>query len=95
MTLEHKIYLVLLLEREEIVNMQLRAARKASGKTQAQVAKESQISENQYQNIEYNKSEPSVRTAIRIAKALNSTVESLFGAATPDIQKEPDGNPAK
>lgn len=63
--------------------MELRAAREASGKTQAQVAKESDICESQYQNIEYNKCEPGVRTAIRIAKALNSTVEDLFGAATP------------
>ena len=68
--------------------MQLRAAREASGKTQVQVAKEAEISEAQYQNIEYNKSEPGARTAIRIARALNSTVESLFGAATPDTPTE-------
>lgn len=62
--------------------MELRAAREQSGKTQTQVASESGISESQYQNIEYDKSEPGVRTAIRIAKALGSTVEALFGAAT-------------
>ena len=81
---KHKIYLVLLQEREDEVNMQLRAAREASGKTQAQVAKETGISETQYQNIEYDKCEPGVRTAIRIARSLNSTVEELFGAATPE-----------
>ncbi len=75
--------------------MQLRAARERSGKTQAQVANEVGVSELSYQRYEYDKREPGVRTAIRIAKALNSTVESLFGAATPDIEKEPDGNPAK
>ena len=64
--------------------MELRAAREKSGKTQAQVAKETGISEAQYQNIEYDKNEPRVRTAIRIAQALNNTVEALFGAATPD-----------
>ena len=63
--------------------MELRAARERSGKTQAQVAKETGISEAQYQNIEYGKSEPGVRRAIRIARAVDSTVESLFGAATP------------
>ena len=63
--------------------MELRAAREKSGKTQAQVAKETGISEAQYQNIEYYKSEPRVRTAIRIARALGSTVEVLFGAAAP------------
>ena len=57
-------------EREEKVNMELRAARERSGKTQAQVAKEASISDAQYQNIEYGKCEPNVRTAIRIANAL-------------------------
>lgn len=66
------------IEREEQVNMTLRAAREQSGKTQAQVAKEANISTAQYQNIEYNKSKPSVRTAIRIARAVNSSVEALF-----------------
>ncbi len=57
-------------EREEKVNTELRAARERSGKTQAQVAKEASISEAQYQNIEYGKCEPNVRTAIRIADVL-------------------------
>ena len=59
--------------------MKLRAAREKSGKTQAQVAKEADIGERLYQDYEYDKREPGVRTAIRIAKALNSTVEDLFG----------------
>ena len=63
--------------------MDLRAAREASGKTQAQVAAESKVAERLYQDYEYDKREPGVRTAIRIARALNSTVETLFGAATP------------
>lgn len=75
--------------------MQLRAAREQSGKTQVQVAQEVGISEQVYQRYEYDIHEPGVRTAIRIARALDSTVEDLFGAATPDIEKEPDGNPAK
>ena len=84
MRTEHKIYLVLLLEREDDVNMELRAAREASGKTQAQVAREAGISDTHYQNIEYGKHEPCAGTAIRIARALGSTVEELFGAATPE-----------
>ena len=59
--------------------MELRAAREASGKTQAQVAKEIGVTELSYQRYEYGKREPGVRTAIRIAKVLNSTVEDLFG----------------
>lgn len=58
--------------------MALKAARKKSGKTQAQVAKESGITEQAYQRYEYDKREPGVRTAIRIADALETTVEALF-----------------
>lgn len=64
--------------------MELRAAREQSGKTQAQVAKEAKVSEVAYQLYEYDKREPGVRTAIRIARALGRTVEELFGAATPE-----------
>lgn len=52
------------------MNTELRAVRARAGKTQAQVAREASISEAQYQNIEYGKCEPNVRTAIRIADAL-------------------------
>ncbi len=50
--------------------MELRAAREKSGKTQAQVAKETGIAEAAYQRYEYDKVEPRVRTAIRIADAI-------------------------
>ena len=65
--------------------MELRAAREASGKTQAQVAKEARVAERLYQDYEYDKCEPGVRAANRIAKAVNRTTEELwgFGAATP------------
>lgn len=65
-------------EREEQVNVALRAAREQSGKTQAQVAKEVGIAEIAYQRYEYGTTEPRVRTAIRIADALGTTVEALF-----------------
>lgn len=64
--------------------MKLKAAREQSGKTQAQVAKEANVSERIYQEYEYGKCKPGANTAIRIAKVLNSTVEELFGTATPD-----------
>lgn len=63
--------------------MKLRATREQSGKTQAQVAKMADITERMYQYYEAGKKEPGVRTAIRIAKVLGSTVEELFEAATP------------
>lgn len=59
--------------------MKLRAAREQSGKTQAQVAKESGVSTMAYQNYEYGKREPGVRTAIRIADALGvGNVREIF-----------------
>lgn len=60
------------------MNVKLRAARERAGKTQAQVAKDVGIREAVYQRYEYGANEPSVRTAIRIADALHSSVESLF-----------------
>lgn len=77
--------------------MQLRAAREVSGKTQAQVAKEANVTERSYQYYEADEMEPGVRTANRIARAVNSTSEKLwgFGAVTPDNTKEPEGNPAE
>lgn len=53
------------------MNTELRAAREQSGKTQAQVAKEIGTSEQMYQRYEYDKVEPCVRTAIRIADVLS------------------------
>lgn len=55
----------------EMKNVKLQAAREASGKTQAQVAKEIGISAQAYQRYEYGACEPTVRTAIRIADALH------------------------
>lgn len=79
------------------MNTELKAAREASGKTQAQVAQELGLSEQMYQRYEYGKCEPRVRMANRIAKAVNRTTVDLwgFGAATPDNTQEPDGNQAE
>lgn len=63
--------------------MKLRTARVKSGKTQAQVAKEAQIGERLYQEYEYDHRCPNARTAIRIARAVESTVEELFGEGSP------------
>ena len=58
--------------------MKLKAAREQSGKTQAQVAKEVGIREQAYQKYEYDKSTPNVQMAIRIARAVGSSVEEIF-----------------
>ena len=60
-------------------NLRLKAAREKSGKTQAQIAREAGVSEQMYQRYEYDQNEPGVRTAIRIADALNVTdLRELF-----------------
>ncbi len=70
------------------MNIQLRSTREKSGKTQARVAREANVSEISYQLYEYDKREPGVRTAIRIADTLQvetyQEFKKLFGAATPD-----------
>ena len=60
-------------------NRVLIAAREASGKTQVQVAKEAGITDVTYQRYEYGKRKPIADAAIRIAKAVGSTVEALWG----------------
>ena len=71
--------------------MKLLVAREMSGKTQKQVAKESSITERTYQYYEAGKMEPGVRTAIRIAKALNrktGEMETLFGVDASNLYKK-------
>lgn len=67
------------------MNVKLRAARERAGKTQAQVARDVGIREAVYQRYEYGANQPSVTTALRIARSLGATVEALFGEA----QKRP------
>ena len=60
------------------MNSRLQAARLQAGKTQAQLAKEIGSMTQVYQRYESGKRQPSVWTAIQIAKALGCTVEELF-----------------
>lgn len=77
------------------MNTKLRAKRKASGKTQAQVAKEANMAERMYQDYEYGNREPGVGKAIQIARAVGiKTLDEffeVFGAATPDKETAPSG----
>lgn len=67
------------------MNTKLRKAREKSGKTQVQVAREAGISGIAYQMYEYDKREPGVRTAIRIADALGvQDLREIFGEEAPD-----------
>ena len=59
-------------------NKILREARQRAGITQKELADHIGIAEVSYQRIEYGQ-RPSLRTAIRIARALDTTVETLWG----------------
>lgn len=59
-------------------NETLIAARKQSGKTQKQVAKEIGIAKTAYQRYEQGKVIPNVVMAIKIVKSLNTSVENLW-----------------
>lgn len=61
--------------------LKLKLAREQSGKTQVQVANETELTERTYQKYEAGMSSKTIQTAIRIAKALNTTVEELWGNA--------------
>ena len=56
----------------------LAARRKQLKLMQEQVAKELNMSLVYYQGLEYGLHEPSVYVALRIARALDTTVEELF-----------------
>lgn len=60
------------------MDTKLKKTRKKLQLTQLEIAKIAKIKERSYQYIEANERTPNVKLAIRIAKALNSTVEELF-----------------
>ena len=60
-------------------NSVLKSIREKSGKTQAEIAKELGMLRELYQKYEYGAGTKTIQTAIRIAKALNSSVEELWG----------------
>lgn len=57
----------------------IKAARKQVEKTQKQVAKEIGVAECAYQQYEYGNVTPNVKIGNRIAKALGTTTEKLWG----------------
>lgn len=59
-------------------NNLLRKKREQKGKTQTDMARVGDISLRTYQMYESGERVPNVRTAIRIAKVLGTTVEKLF-----------------
>lgn len=69
----------------------LKEYRLRTGLTQVQVAKKAGTSPRSYQRYEATEgssqySEPSIKIAIRIAKALDTTVEKIWGQPAENIQ---------
>jgi putative molybdopterin biosynthesis protein len=63
---------------------QLRSARQARGLSQYQLARMARVSRQAVSAIEAGVSDPSLRVALTLARALGMTVESLFGPAMPE-----------
>ena len=53
-------------------------ARKNKSLTQKHLAQQLNISERHYQNLEYGKFNPSIKTALRLSEILGVTVNELF-----------------
>ena len=66
-------------EKANIYGKRLKEKRLASGKTQAEVAKAVGVSANYYQRYEYGIL-PLANMACKIAKALGSCVEEIWGS---------------
>jgi len=62
----------------------LKAYRERIGKTQVEVVMETGIPMRSYQRYEYDTSQPTVQSALRIAKSLGTTVEKIWGAQKKD-----------
>jgi putative molybdopterin biosynthesis protein len=63
---------------------QLRLARQARGFSQYQLARMAGVSRQAVSAVEAGLSDPSLRVALTLARALGLTVEELFGPATPE-----------
>ena len=57
----------------------IKAARRKLNQTQAEVSKKIGVATNAYQQYEYGNATPNAKLAIRIARALDTTVEELWG----------------
>lgn len=63
--------------------------------TLEEVAEQVGITKQSISAIENGEVDPSYRTLCKLEKLFNRSHKFLFGAATPDNAKEPDGNPAE
>jgi DNA-binding XRE family transcriptional regulator len=74
----------------------MRQERINRGWTQSYVAKQVGLTKTAIHDIEVMKSHPSYRVLVELLDLFGyDDPRKLFGAATPERQKEPDGNPAE
>lgn len=60
-------------------NEQLKIIRKQQGKTQKEVAVSIGIGESNYQNLEYGKSQPLLKTLVNLADCFDVSLDYLVG----------------
>ncbi len=65
--------------------IKLQAACEKSGKTQSQAAEELGMSQQMYQKYEYGVGAQTIKTAIKIAKFYNTSVEQIWGTPNQNI----------
>ena len=73
----------------------LRQERISRGWTQDFVAKQVGVTNTTVQMLETGQRKPSYDVLVKLEDLFGLTHRQLFGAATPDITKEPDGDPAQ
>lgn len=67
----------------------LREARRAVSMTQAQVASAAGVSQSFVAHMEAGRRRPAIDVGVRIARALGTTVDALFGALPTDEPVRP------
>ena len=73
----------------------LAAARRRTGLTQAEVARRAGIDRSTYAHYEIGRRKPEPEVAVLLARVLGSTVELLFGGASPRAKSRRARRPRK
>ena len=76
------------------MKLAIRQAREKRGWTQKYVAEKVGITQTMLLKIETGKRKPSYDVLVKLEDLFHMNHRKLFGAATPDNTKEPDGNRA-
>ncbi len=76
-----------------MANRELRRARETAGLTQGELAARAGVSRQLVSGAEQGRHAPSVDTALRLARALGRSVESLFGGDEPGVALPAGGLP--